>query len=143
MYNPRKLIWDDSLTTGDMEIDTQHKFLIETFNNLGDAIQNGSAKDQITKILSALRNYADWHFAKEETCMESYHCPAAMLNKVAHEVFIEKTAKYQREYELSGSSAKLALHIHTELSDWIINHILAVDGQLYQSIHNKPKPKKS
>jgi hemerythrin-like metal-binding protein len=83
-----------------------------------------------------------WHFAKEEGCMESYHCPAAKINKIAHEVFIEKTNKYQKEHEVSGGSTELALHIHTELSDWIINHILAVDGQLYPCIHNKPKPKK-
>ena len=142
MYNPRKLIWDDTLTTGDSEIDAQHKFLIEKFNEMGDAIQHGSGMDSISNILGVLRNYADWHFAKEEGCMESYHCPVAGVNKIAHEVFIEKTNKYQKEYELSGGSTKLALHIHTELSDWIMNHILVVDGQLYPCIHNKPKPKK-
>jgi len=142
MYNPRKLAWDEALTTGDMEIDNQHKFLIDTFNDLGDAIQHGSGMGSISKILGVLRHYADWHFAKEEDCMESYHCPAAQVNKIAHEVFIEKTSRYQKEYELSGSSNELALHIHTELSDWIVNHILAVDGQLYACIHNKPKPLK-
>lgn len=140
MYNPRRLIWDDALTTGDMEIDTQHKFLIDTFNELGDAIQHGSGKDNIAKILGVLRNYADWHFVKEENCMESYHCPAAKINKIAHEVFIEKTSRYQKEYESLGDSTELALHIHAELSDWIVNHIIAVDGQLYPCIHHKPKP---
>jgi hemerythrin len=142
MYNPRKLTWDDALTTGNMEIDAQHKFLIDTFNELGDAIQQGSGMDNISKILGVLRYYADWHFGKEEECMESYGCPAAKINKIAHQVFIEKSGRYQKEYESSGSSNELALHIHAELSDWIVNHILAVDGQLYASIHHKPKPMK-
>lgn len=139
MYKPRQLTWDETLTTGDMEIDTQHKFLIDTFNDLGDAIQHGSGMGSISKILGVLRQYADWHFAKEEDCMESFHCPAAKVNKIAHEVFIEKTSRYQMEYELSGSSKNLALHIHADLSDWIVNHIMKVDGQLYTCIHNKPK----
>jgi len=140
MYTPRKLVWDDALTTGDTEIDAQHKFLIDKFNELGDAIQDGPGIDSINKILGVLRYYADWHFGREEDCMESYHCPAAKTNKIAHEVFMEKTSRYQKEYELSDNSKELALHIHAELSDWIINHILAVDGQLYHCIHNKPKP---
>jgi len=140
MYNPRRLAWDDALTTGDMEIDVQHKFLIDTFNDLGDAIQHGAGMGSINKILGVLRHYADWHFGKEEDCMERYHCSAANINKIAHEVFIEKTTNYQKEYELSGDSNELALKIHAELSDWIVNHIMAIDGTLYSCIHHKPKP---
>ena len=140
MYNPRKLAWDDALTTGDVELDTQHKFLIDTFNDLGDAIQHGAGMGSIDKILGMLRYYADWHFGKEEDCMEHYRCPVAGINQTAHAVFIEKSGRYQKEYELSGSSNELALKIHTELSDWIVNHILAIDGMLYSCIHNKPKP---
>jgi hemerythrin len=139
MYKPRKLAWDDALTTGDVEIDAQHKFLIDTFNDLGDAIQNGAGMGSINKILGVLKFYSGWHFGKEEDCMEQYRCPVAEINKKAHMVFIEKSINYQREYELSGDSDELALKIHSELSDWIVNHILAVDGKLYPCIHNKPK----
>ena len=143
MHNPRKIAWDEALTTGDLEIDAQHKFLIDTFNDLGDAIQHGSGMGSIQKILGVLRFYASWHFGKEEDCMAHYQCPIAETNKKAHAVFMERSIKYQKEYELSGDSNELALKIHSELSDWIVNHILAVDGKLYPCIHNKPNPLKS
>lgn len=135
MYTPRQLVWDNALTTGDMELDAQHRFLIDTFNDLGDAIRNNSGEGSVTKILGVLKFYSGWHFGREEDCMAHYKCPAAEINKRAHATFVDKFNKFQKEYETSGGSVELALKIHEDLSDWIVKHILAVDGQLYPCIH--------
>lgn len=140
MYTPRKLVWDNALTTGDQELDAQHRFLIDTFNDLGDAIQQGLGTETISRILGVLKFYAGWHFGREEDCMHTYQCPAAEINKRAHMVFVEKFTAYAIQFEKSGGDINLALKIHEELSDWIVKHILAVDGQLYACIHKKQKP---
>ncbi len=70
--------------------------------------------------------------------MEVYHCPAAEINKQAHADFLEKFDKIRDEYNQAGGSADLALKIHEEIFDWIVNHVIKVDGQLYSCIHNKP-----
>jgi hemerythrin len=141
MYTPKQLSWVEELTTGNESLDNQHKYLVETLNRLGSAITNGSGKENILKILDTLSFYAGWHFGKEEECMDKYHCPAAEMNKKAHAAFIEKFDKYLKEYMDSGGSDELALKIHESISDWIVNHILSIDGQLYPCIHHKPKPK--
>ncbi|MFN8413562.1 MAG: hemerythrin family protein [Anaerolineales bacterium] len=140
MYTPRKLAWDNALTTGDTELDAQHKYFINIFNELGDTITNELGADEIERMLGMMKFYAGWHFGREEDCMEKYHCPVAEKNKSAHVVFIEKINKYRAEFEHTQNYTALALQIHEDLSDWIVKHILAVDGQLYPCIHKRPKP---
>ena len=139
MYTPKRLVWDDGMSTGDDEIDDQHKYLINFFNDLAKSITREYALDDIGKVLKVLKFYAAWHFGKEEICMEQYHCPAAEKNLKAHTVFLQKFRGYQEEYEKSGGSMELALKIHDELSDWIVNHIMIVDKQLYPCIHKAPQ----
>lgn len=136
MYTPRRLIWSDGMTTGDEEIDAQHKYLIDFFNDLGKSIAKEYPAEDVEKVLKVMKFYATWHFGKEENCMEQYHCPAAKKNLQAHTVFIEKFQKYQKEYEKSGGSKELAIKVHEELSDWIMNHIMVVDKQLHPCIFN-------
>lgn len=142
MYTPKPLQWDDALSTGDETLDNQHKYLVETLNTLGEAINKGHSVDIIGRILGRLRFYAGWHFGREEECFETYHCPAAEKNKQAHTIFIEKFDQiYENFHEASGSS-EFALKIHEEISDWIVNHIMKVDGELYPCIRLHPKSNK-
>jgi hemerythrin len=139
MYTPKPLHWDDALSTGEETIDNQHKYLVETLNSLGDAINEGHAIELIARILGRLRFYAGWHFGHEEECFETYHCPAAEKNHKAHQIFVTTFDKYHSQFLEKGGNTELALKIHEEISDWIINHILIVDGQLYPCIHKHPK----
>lgn len=131
MYTPRELYWRDEMTTGVVELDAQHKYLIDFFNDLGYSINSRHDLDDISKILKVMKYYAEWHFGREEECMMRYRCPAAAKNNKAHAVFMEKVHGFQKEFDQSGGSMKLALRIHEELTNWIVNHIMIVDTQLH------------
>lgn len=118
------------MTTGVVELDAQHKYLIETFNDLGHSIQKRYDPEDINKVLKVMKYYAEWHFGKEEECMERYRCPFAQKNLKAHAIFMEKFQEYQKEFERSGGSIELATRIHEDLADWISNHIMVLDTQL-------------
>ncbi|GAB4496598.1 MAG: hemerythrin family protein [Anaerolineales bacterium] len=142
MYTPKPLQWDDALSTGDETLDNQHKYLVATLNELGEAIAQEHGSEIIARILGRLRFYAGWHLGREEECFDKYHCPAAEKNKKAHEVFVQKFDKFHERFRETGGSTKMALNIHEEISDWIVNHIMIVDGELYPCIHLRPKPTK-
>lgn len=132
MYTPKRITWRDEMTTGVVDLDAQHKYLIDIFNDLGYSIQRKNYNaDDIDKVLKVMKYYAEWHFGKEEECMLRYRCPAAEKNNKAHAVFIEKLHGYQKEFDQSGGSIELATRIHEELTTWIVNHIMVVDTQLY------------
>lgn len=130
MFTPKELFWKDEMSTGVVELDAQHKYLIDFFNDLGHSIERRYDPEDIRKVLKVMKYYTEWHFKKEEECMLRFHCPVAGRNNKAHMVFIEKFQEYQREYDESGGSLELAHRIHQELSDWIVNHIMAVDTKL-------------
>ncbi len=130
-----RISWDNALSTGDTSLDDQHRVLIDTFNELADAIEGGANKDNIGKILSVMKFYASWHFSREEDCMEKYHCPVADKNVKAHAIFTKNFINYEQEFNQLQNVTELATRMHTDLADWIYNHILAVDAKLYHCIH--------
>lgn len=141
MTQPNRIIWDEALSTGDANLDNQHKALIGIFNDLANTIESGADRDNITKILLALKHYAGWHFACEEKCMEKYRCPVAGRNREAHVFFVQRLENYEREFNSAGDLIEFALRAHNDLARWIYIHILEVDATLYHSIHSTPVPK--
>jgi len=99
MYTPKEIYWRDEMTTGVVELDAQHKYLIDTFNDLGHSIGGRYDPENITKVLKVMKFYVEWHFGKEEECMARFHCPVAEKNSKAHLVFVEKLHNYQKEFE--------------------------------------------
>lgn len=131
----RKLVWDDSFKSGVAAIDAQHKYLFEVINDLGEALANGLGSASVSRALSLVKYYAEWHFGREELCMERFRCPAAAANKAAHGRFLETFRGLEQEYRQRGDSAEIALRMHQELSDWLVHHIQKIDGQLAGCVH--------
>ena len=141
MTQPDKIRWDEALSTGDDNLDSQHKVLLGIFNDLANIIETGANRDNIEKILLALKHYARWHFTCEEDCMEKYHCPVADVNKKGHAFFVQRLESYEQDFYHAKDITEFALHVHNDLARWIYVHILEVDAKLYHSIHATPVPK--
>ncbi|NJD08661.1 MAG: bacteriohemerythrin [Methylococcaceae bacterium] len=125
-----KLSWSDALSTGNRALDVQHKYLIDIINELAELIESGQSVQKIKTILNLLQYYTEWHFHREELCMDRFQCPVADLNKTAHQQFIETFLGFRREYAASGGDQDLALRMYKQLTDWLVNHIQRVDGQI-------------
>ena len=124
------LIWDETMSTGVAYIDTQHQQLIARFNELVEAITEGHGYEQTGDMLDYLQFYAEWHFEREERCMEDYTCPAAAKNKMAHEVFVTRFGALYEAYHDDNDDIDIILTIVEELADWITGHIMHVDSKL-------------
>jgi hemerythrin len=135
MYSPTLLSWDESLSTGNRDLDTQHKYLIEICNDLATAIEKNRGPKITGMVLDILMFYAESHFKKEEDCMQRYRCAAAERNQKAHGTFLETLKAYQSEHEACQPPVELAIRIHEYLTTWIISHIAHVDTQLHSAIH--------
>ena len=87
--------------------------------------------DKINMILEKLRDYTKKHFADEEAYMESIHYKKIFTQKVQHQQFIEKLAEFiEKHNEETDDQDEQITGILTFLTDWLINHILYVDGQI-------------
>ena len=61
-----KIVFDESLYTGNELIDGEHKELIERVNKLVESCEKGTEKVAAVKTLDFLMDYTEFHFADEE-----------------------------------------------------------------------------
>lgn len=130
MAESLKLHWSEALATGDRGTDVQHKYLIDIINELAEAIETGTTASSIRKILNLLKYYTEWHFHREELCMDRRQCPVAAANKKAHEGFIQTFNEFAREYESSGGAEDIARRMYKTLTEWLVMHIQKVDATM-------------
>lgn len=130
-----KIGWSDALSSGVLSVDVQHRYFIDIVNELAEAIESGQAALKVRKILNLMQFYADWHFEREELCMDRYQCPAAQANRQAHRHFLDAFASFEANYRQSGGSEEIALRMYQVLTDWLVNHIKGIDSKLRPCVH--------
>ncbi len=129
--------WSDKLSVGVPMIDIQHKELIAAFNDLSTAIEQGTGTGAIKKLLTFLKYYSEWHFEQEESCAAKNQCPIAESNHQAHTQFLNIFSNLQTQYRDSGASEAIARQAHTQLANWLVNHIMKIDTQIGHCISHR------
>lgn len=136
MNQSLKLVWDGSLDTGHRAIDIQHKYLVDIINELAEAIEEGKGAEKVKAILHLLQYYTEWHFGREEKCMDENRCPFAEANQQAHRQFIDSLTAFREEYAQSGGSDDIALRMYRTLTEWLVVHIKKIDVRNIESIQS-------
>ena len=117
-------------------IDEQHKQLFayadETYELLNDEF-TPDKYDRVDILLEKLYDYAVKHLADEEAYMESIHYKKLFTQKVQHQAFIEKLDEFMESHNKEEENQdEQIMKILTYLTEWLVNHILHVDGQIPQ-----------
>lgn len=129
--------WDNKYSTGDENIDKQHKMLFEFFNDLENAINEGHGSSYAESSMQFLEDYAKAHFTFEEDCFKRHKCPYAQKNKEAHDMYLDKFLDFKKELDTYGYSDALLKELHHFVEQWIHNHIIEIDTHLLECINKK------
>jgi len=124
------IAWSSLMTTGVSELDDQHRALIDTLNQLADAMSSNKGMQEIGKILAFAGEYAQSHFQTEEAYFEKYACPVSAQNRQEHAQFLARFRELQTQFEQDGADFKFVSGVYRELSNWLVRHILGVDVRL-------------
>ena len=117
--------WSDTYSVSIGIIDMQHKNLVNTVNELHQAMIAGKAKMELGKILSDLVKYTKVHFKTEETLMESHHYPDYPDHKLQHEDLTRTVLDFQSKFQ--KNEVGLTIDVMEFLKDWLGKHILVTD----------------
>ena len=117
-------------------IDEQHKQLFkyadEAYELLNDEF-TPDKYDRVDILLEKLYDYMVKHLADEEAYMESIHYNKLFKQKVQHQAFIEKLDEFMESHNKEEENQdEQIMKILTYLTEWLVNHILYVDGQIPQ-----------
>jgi len=117
--------WNNAMSVGVTEIDTQHKRLITMINELSDAMRDHKAKDVIGNIVDSMLSYTASHFTLEEKYFDQFRYPDTVIHKKEHADFVKKVTAFREDY-VKGRLG-LSVEILYFLSDWLKNHIQGSD----------------
>jgi len=124
-----RLIWDDSFSINNDEIDEQHKQWIAIINDLYDAMDSheGISKSVIIQSLMAVDHYTRFHFADEEAFMRSVDYPEYEAHKKLHEALLKVVEQYMDDIKRDHVIIDDVMNV---LTKWFPNHILKEDMKL-------------
>lgn len=122
--------WRKSLSIGVDEIDNQHKELLQRFDRLLRACEEGRGKSELSGLLSFLDEYVVRHFRDEESIQRLRGFPGYEAHKQEHDYFIAKLRALQEEINSKGVAIHHVMETNNLLLKWLINHISKVDTEL-------------
>lgn len=117
--------WNDNLSVGIIQIDAQHKNLVNMINSLYEAMTSGKGKDIVPKIIKDMFGYAVTHFSTEEKLMQQYGYPEYEAHKREHEAFVKKVQEFNAE--LLKGNITITSNVANFLKTWLVNHIQVTD----------------
>jgi hemerythrin len=131
--------WTDQLSTGVQEIDTQHKALIEKFNELIAACNQKKGSDEIQEFLHFLTRYVIEHFSDEEHLMQQRRYPGFDVHQREHEGYRERLAKLRDEY-IAGMRDEIVSEAVWLAAEWFVGHIKRSDLAMAEYLRKGKKP---
>lgn len=117
--------WNASYSVKIVEIDLQHRQLIDIINNLHECMKSGGSPAKIIPIVNELVSYTRYHFGLEEKMLESTGYPEIAAHKQIHESMVAQVEKFRGMVADGKSSTPLKLMAF--LKDWLTSHILQTD----------------
>jgi len=132
--------WDASLETGFGTIDRQHREIVATFNELVDAYSGEHDSTLVGDVLVRLSDYVSTHFAEEEALMVRCGFPEelASAHRGEHLEMAERTRAMVIAHRSGQGTSVPALA--GWLQEWLVRHVLAIDGILANHIRaNAPE----
>lgn len=128
------LQWTDSLSTGNAEIDSQHKELFARVNDFLEAMQRQEGREEIGDVLKFLENYVIMHFGTEERYMEKVRYKKIVEHKAQHAEFIKVFTDIKKKYDLKGPTVDVIVVTQSRLGEWLRSHIPVMDKELAMHI---------
>ena len=130
--------WNESLETGDPQVDAQHRMLFEKIGELQAAIVAKASHDHVAKVLDQVISIASRHFEDEEALMASHGYPGLAEQRDLHQRFREDVGRMTAEFR--SSDGTLPLQISVFLHEWLTRHMKIEDRKIVEFIRSDQNP---
>jgi hemerythrin-like metal-binding protein len=121
------ITWNDAISVGVAELDSDHRALIGMINRLNDAVRAGQSETILYNLLEEMKNYAVGHFSREESYLLGIRYPEFQEHREQHAQFVRKVIGFEDAYK--KDQALLAEKILPYLIEWLVRHIMESDGK--------------
>lgn len=123
--------WKQEYALGISEIDRQHQELFRMADEIYDMVLEVSGDFQtqrIADLMTALNQYAEDHFALEESLLVRYEYPELEAHKREHDSFRLQVAELSQAKE-SQIQREVLTELIKFMTQWIFRHIRLTDAE--------------
>ena len=136
------IAWTADLETGIDVLDEQHHRYVDLLNDYIEKVieYTKSAEKEaahLSESLNFLRQYAEEHFATEDSIMKDADFPDFDIHQEEHSHFLKHVGDLCTELETKGFSPRLSREVNYYTIEWFIKHILVLDMQLVEFLKAK------
>jgi len=114
--------WNKSMELGVVEIDIQHRIIVNIINMLEDTIEMKTYKSQFNFMITEIEKFLLYHFATEEKLFNEYEYESSD-HIASHSDILEKIIAYKRV----RPSEKYVREVISELKNHVHEHSLTID----------------
>ncbi|GAB0057487.1 Bacteriohemerythrin [Candidatus Magnetaquicoccaceae bacterium FCR-1] len=127
--------WTGNLDTGMVDIDNDHKKLVDMVNQIHKLLKQSAGRDQVMKIIAELADYTHFHFGREEKLFEKYQYPETPAHKEKHVKLLNEVSDLMKKFQEGDFAAPMDLL--TLAKSWLVQHILRTDMRYVQYFKEK------
>lgn len=117
--------WRPEYSVGVVEMDAQHRRLLDIINQLHEVIKKGGRPAQLSEVLNELVGYTRYHFAYEERLLEESGYPELETHRQKHRAMVAQVENF-RAAANSGTTS-VSLKLMSFLKEWLTRHIMETD----------------
>ena len=119
------LNWKNNYSVGVLELDQQHRRLIEIINELHSTMAAGNDRARLQKVMEQLTEYTIYHFRFEESLMQRHGYPNLAEHKRVHAAMEQRVAEFAQA--ISVTTGSYSIQLLDFLKQWLTRHILETD----------------
>ena len=125
--------WSDDFSVGVVDIDQEHKGLIDLINELYANLQQGASAEEIADFFGEIYANISAHFALEEKLMRESGYKEYAAHKKEHEQLLDEIRDLMDEYEQNSAINESVLS--ARLQSWFGEHFKTMDSRLHKALH--------
>jgi hemerythrin len=122
--------WSDDLEIGEETIDTQHKWLFDTYNYLMSTYKDQPGTDWLITSITHLYEYTENHFNYEESIQIRCGFPDYEKHKQLHEAFKQKALDFVARLKAEGPTDDLGMQLNATIGVWLARHVKTEDSKM-------------
>lgn len=125
--------WDDSLKTGNVQVDAEHQEFIDMLNSYYSLMRVGKGADRVDEMIAKFSDHMNTHLASEEAEMAKMGYPELEAHKKSHRVFLERLSEIK---QAQASGKDTSVEFLEYMAKWLREHTMKYD-KLYVSYMNE------
>jgi len=121
------LTWNHACSVGVRAMDDQHGILMDTLNELRQAVMQGAGREPIVAQILRLIEFTRMHFVCEEALLARHEFPGVSAHRTEHDRLLARLEEAAQRAQ-HGKDGRMRALLDF-LRDWFIEHIVCLDRE--------------